>query len=87
KDGGTARVAAASAAIESVGGTLESMYFAFGDVDVYGVCDVPDDASATALSLLINSSGAISLSLVPLMTAADLDAAASKTPSYNPPGS
>ena len=86
-EGGSARVAAATAAVESVGGSLESMYFAFGDTDVYGVCDVPDDASATALSLLINASGAISLNLVPLMTAEDLDAAASKTPSYNPPGS
>ena len=33
--GGSARVAAASAAAESAGGSLESLYFAFGGVDVF----------------------------------------------------
>ncbi|MDH3707843.1 MAG: GYD domain-containing protein [Acidimicrobiia bacterium] len=85
-EGGSARRDAAKAAIESVGGTLGSMYYAFGDTDVYAICDIPDDASAAALSLLINASGAIELSLTPLLTVEDLDAAAQKTPAYQPPG-
>lgn len=85
-EGGTKRKEAASAAIESVGGSLDCMYFAFGDTDVYGICDFPDAASATATSLLINASGAVKLTLTPLMTAEDIDAAAAKTPSYRPPG-
>ena len=36
--GGSARKAAGQAAAESVGGTLESIYFAFGDTDVFGDC-------------------------------------------------
>ena len=83
--GGTARHAAAKAAVESVGGTLDSMYYAFGDSDVYGICDMPSDAAATALSLLINSSGAVSITLTPLMTPADVDAASALSPSYQPP--
>ena len=86
-EGGTSRRAAAQAALDSVGGSLECMYFAFGDTDIYAVCDIPDDASAAAISLLINSSGVIQLSLTPLLTVEDLDAAAQKTPSYSPPGS
>ncbi len=86
-EGGSKRRDAARAAVESVGGSLDCMYYAFGDTDVYGICDVPDAASATALSLLINSSGAVTLNLVPLMTAEDLDEAASKTPTYRAPGS
>ena len=86
-EGGTSRQDAARAALESVGGSLECMYFAFGDTDIYAICDAPDDASAVAVSLLINSSGAVQLSLTPLLSVEDLDAAAKKTPSYRPPGS
>ncbi len=85
-EGGTKRMENARAAIESVGGSIESMYFAFGDTDVFGICEFPDDASATALSLLINSSGRVSVRLTPLMTPEDVDAAVAKTPSYRPPG-
>jgi uncharacterized protein with GYD domain len=86
-EGGSRRRDAAKAAIESVGGTLDCMYFAFGDTDVYAICDVPDNASATALSLTINATGAVSLNMTPLMTAEDIDAAVAKKPSYRPPGS
>jgi len=86
KDGGTKRRAAAAAAVESVGGSLESMYFAFGDTDIFAVCDIPDVASAAAISLLIGSSGSVEVSLTPLLTVEDLDAAAAKSPSYRPPG-
>jgi len=85
-EGGSRRRDAAQAAVESVGGSLDCMYYAFGDTDVYAICDVPDGASATALSLLINSSGAVSLNLVPLMTPEDVDGAAAKTATYRAPG-
>jgi uncharacterized protein with GYD domain len=85
-EGGSSRRDAAKAAIESGGGTLDSMYFAFGDTDVYGICDFPDDASATSVSLMINASGAVTISLVPLMTAEDVDAAVAKTATYRAPG-
>ncbi|GAA2127031.1 MULTISPECIES: GYD domain-containing protein [Arthrobacter] len=86
REGGTKRRDAVVEALKSVGGTLECFYYAFGDTDVLGVFDIPDQASAAALSLMINSTGAVSLTLKPLMTLEDLDAAASKTPSYRPPG-
>lgn len=73
-------------ALNSVGGSLESFYYAFGETDVLGVFEIPDQASAAALSLMINSTGAVRLRLKPLMTPEDLDAAASKTPSYRAPG-
>lgn len=85
-EGGTKRRDAAQASLESVGATMESFYYAFGDTDVFGIADFPDEASATAWSLMVNSSGAVSVNLVPLMTAEDVDAAAAKTPSYRAPG-
>ena len=86
QEGGTRRLEAAKAAIESVGGSMESFYYAFGDIDVYGVCEFPDAASATSFSLMVNASGAVTVSLTPLITAEDLDAAAAKSPTYRPPG-
>ena len=86
QEGGSKRQTAATAAIESVGGSLDCLYYAFGDDDVVGICDFPDDASAAAVSLMINSTGAVSLKLTPLMTVEEIDAAAAKTPSYRPPG-
>jgi uncharacterized protein with GYD domain len=86
QEGGSKRRDAVIKALESVGGSLECFYYAFGDTDVLGVFDIPDQPSAAALSLMINSSGAVNLSLTPLMTPEDLDAAVSKTPDYRPPG-
>ncbi|HEY2332189.1 MAG TPA: GYD domain-containing protein [Acidimicrobiales bacterium] len=85
-EGGTKRRAAVQSSVESVGGSMECFYYAFGDTDVYGVVTFPDDASATAWSLMINATSSVSLNLVPLMTPEDLDAAVSKTPSYRAPG-
>ncbi|MFF5790499.1 GYD domain-containing protein [Paeniglutamicibacter sp. NPDC012692] len=86
RDGGTKRRDAVDAALKSVGGSLESFYYAFGETDVLGVFDIPDQASAVALSLLINSTGTVNLHLKPLMTPEDIDEAAQKTPSYRAPG-
>jgi uncharacterized protein with GYD domain len=86
-EGGSSRRAAATAAAESVGGSISEIYYAFGDVDLYGICDFPDAASAAACSLMINSSGAVTVNLTPLMTPEDLDAAAEMTPTYRAPGS
>jgi uncharacterized protein with GYD domain len=85
-EGGTKRRDAVQASLESVGGNLECFYYAFGDTDVFGIGEFPDTASATAWSLMINSTGAVSLRLVPLITPQELDAAASTTPSYRAPG-
>lgn len=85
-EGGSKRRDAAAAAVESVGGTLDCMYYAVGDTDVYAICDMPDTASATAVSLLINSSGGVTVNLTPLMTPEDVDAVVAKSPSYRAPG-
>ena len=85
-EGGSARVAAATALVESVGGTIESFYFAFGDPDVYVIVDVPDNVSAAAAALAVSAGGGATARTVALLTAADLDAATKMHPSYRPPG-
>ncbi|ABK02331.1 uncharacterized protein with GYD domain [Arthrobacter sp. PvP102] len=86
REGGTKRREALVQALDSVGGSLESFYYAFGDTDVLGVFEVPSSADAAALSLMINSTGSVNVRLKPLMTPEDIDDAAKKTPAYRAPG-
>jgi len=85
--GGTARQAAAQAAVESVGGTVESFYFAFGGTDLYGIVDMPDNVAAAAFALAIAAGGGVTCKTVVLLTTAEVDAAVAKQVSYRPPGS
>lgn len=86
REGGTKRRDALVEALKSVGGSLESFYYAFGETDVLGVFEVPEPSDAAALSLMINSTGSVNVRLKPLLTPEDLDHAAKKTPSYRAPG-
>ena len=55
--GGTARKAAAQAAAESVGGTLDVFYFVFGETDVVTIGDLPNNEAAAALALAVTAGG------------------------------
>jgi uncharacterized protein with GYD domain len=85
-EGGTARRDAVTKAVESVGGQLEAFYFAFGDRDVYVLADFPDNESAAAMALTVNSSGAVATRTVALITPEEVDAAAKRSVQYRPPG-
>ena len=84
--GGTARREAVSQSCASVGGKLESFYYAFGDVDAYVICDLPDDVTAAALSMAVSSSGLAATSTVKLLSPEDMDKATKVKVSYRPPG-
>lgn len=85
-EGGSARLAAATKLVEGLGGKVESFYYAFGDTDVYFIVDLPDAASAAAMTLAVNAGGGLTARTVILMTAAEVDAAAAKKATYRPPG-
>lgn len=86
KDGGSKRRQAADAAVRSTGGTLESLYFAFGDDDVYCIIDAPDNVSVAAASMAIGASGLVKANTVVLLTPEEIDQAVKKNPSYTGPG-
>jgi uncharacterized protein with GYD domain len=85
KEGGSSRRDAVKAAVESLGGNLEAMYFAFGEADVYVIGDLPDNESAAALSLAANLSEGLVARTVVLMTPEQFDAATRKDVSFRPP--
>jgi len=86
KDGGSGRRKAIEQALKSVGGSMEAFYFAFGEADAIVIADVPDNVSATALSLMVNASGLASVRTVVLITAEEMDQATKKTVKYRAPG-
>lgn len=85
-EGGSRRRDAVAQVAESVGGTLEGFYFAFGDRDAYVIIDLPDMESAAAVTLTVNASGAATVRTVVLLTPEEVDAAAQRSVDYRPPG-
>ncbi len=86
KEGGSARRTVVEKIVASMGGKLEAFYYAFGETDLYGIAEMPDNVSAAAFALTIAASGAVTLKTVVLMTPEEIDQAAKKSPSYRPPG-
>jgi len=50
KEGGSSRQAVVEKLVGSMGGSLESMYYAFGETDLYIIADMPDNESMAALA-------------------------------------
>lgn len=87
RSGGTARKQAVEKTINGMGGKLEAFYFAFGDADAYVVLSLPDNITAAALALNINSSVQVSVTSTLLLDPEDLDAAVKMSVDYRAPGS
>ena len=87
KEGGSGRAAAVEQLAQSLGGSVEAFYFAFGNSDAYVIIDLPDNASAAAVAAAVGASGALSsYETVVLLTPAEIDEAVKKAVSYRPPG-
>jgi uncharacterized protein with GYD domain len=86
KEGGNARKAAAEKTLQSVGGTMESFYYAFGDTDVYLVADLPDATAAASAALHVSAAGGATVETIVLLSPDEIDAAAHADVEYRPPG-
>ena len=86
KEGGSARARAVEALAKSVGGSVESMYWAFGADDFFCIADMPDANAAAALALTVGASGAVSVTTAELLSATDLDDVVGRRADYRAPG-
>jgi uncharacterized protein with GYD domain len=86
KDKASGREAAASEAVQSVGGKLESFYCALGASDVIIIVDLPDNVSAAALSVTASASGLIHSKTTALLTVEEVDNALAKKVNFKAPG-
>ena len=71
---------------ESWGGNMEAFYFAFGEADAFVIVELPDNATAAALSMAVNASGVVGLKTHVLLTPEEVDQAAKKSVKYRAPG-
>jgi uncharacterized protein with GYD domain len=86
KEGGTKRRATVEANVKAAGGTVEAFYFAFGEADAFVIVDLPDNASAAALSMAVNASGVVALKTHVLLTPQEVDQATKRSVQYRAPG-
>jgi uncharacterized protein with GYD domain len=83
------RVKLVSPAAEKLGGRFVSAYFAFGDYDIVGILELPDNVTAAAFSLAVTAGGAVkAYKTTPLMTIEEGIQAMQKGAEigYRPPG-
>ena len=86
EDGGTQRKLVVQKMLSGMGGKMESFYYAFGEHDAYIISELPDDISAAAIGLRVNSTGLVSISTTVLLSPEDIDAASKKSINYRAPG-
>jgi uncharacterized protein with GYD domain len=86
KEGGTGRRKAVEDAVKAMGGHLEAFYFAFGDSDVFGIADVPDNVTAATFSMGIAATGTVNTKTTVLLTPEEIDQAAKKVMKFRAAG-
>ena len=84
--GGSARRDSVTEMVTSLGGSVETFDFAFGEDDVFVVVDLPDNVTAAAIGLAVGASGLVALRTIVLLTPEEIDAAAQKHADYHGPG-
>ena len=87
KAGAASRLTAINDMCAGLGGSVDSFHFAFGDVDAYVVCDLPDDEAAAAAAFAVGASAATEVKTVKLLTVEEADGAIARSVAYRPPGS
>ena len=85
-EGGSGRSSAMAKMTEGLGGKVEAFYYAFGDVDLYAIADLPDNTSAAAIALAVSQGGGATVKTVVLIELAAIDKAGKQAVDYRPPG-
>ena len=86
REGGTPRKAVIERSVGGLGGTVECMYWAFGDTDVFVVADLPSNTSAAAFVGTVTAAGGATVTTTVLLTAEEIDAAVGTSVDYRAPG-
>ncbi|MER7457524.1 GYD domain-containing protein [Micromonospora sp. NPDC126480] len=86
REGGTARAEIVRALVENSGGRVETLYYAFGEYDLYVIGELPDYVTAAALGIAVRAAGGVEASVVPLIAPEEIDAATQMPVTYQPPG-
>ncbi|MEW2044648.1 GYD domain-containing protein [Streptomyces sp. NPDC005476] len=85
-EGASGRREAVERVVAGLGGTVEAMYFAFGEDDLVCILDLPDPVSMAAASLTVKASGALRTRATPLLTLDEVDEATRRQVPFRAPG-
>jgi uncharacterized protein with GYD domain len=86
KEGAVGRRATIEKMAADMGGSITSFDYAFGDIDVYVISEMPDQVTAAAVATAVAASGAASIETVVLLSAEEVDQAIAKNAPYRAPG-
>ncbi len=85
-EGGTSRKAAIEKLAASLGGKVTAIYYALGEIDIYGIVQMPDAGTVAAFSLAARSTGLVNTKTTALLNPEEIDEASKKMPDYRGPG-
>jgi uncharacterized protein with GYD domain len=86
QEGASSRTDVVRELIESLGGRMESCYWAFGADDIYIIAELPDNAAAVAAATTVGAAGTGSISTTVLLTATEIDESRGRLGAYRAPG-
>ncbi|MDQ1019833.1 GYD domain-containing protein [Streptomyces afghaniensis] len=86
KEGGSRRRDVVGRMVEGLGGRVETMYWAFGDDDVYVTAELPGNTSAAAMGMVVSAAGGVRTSTVVLLAPEEVDEAVRQQVDYRAPG-
>jgi len=86
RDTASGRRDAVAKLAQSVGGRLETFYYAMGDRDCIAILELPDATAAAAVSLTGSSSGLVTVKTTALLSVEEIDNALAKKLPFRGPG-
>lgn len=70
----------------SLGGSLTSLFWTFGEEDFMAIGELPDNAAAAAGAMSVAAAGHSSITTTVLLTEAEVDEARGRTSTFRAPG-
>jgi len=86
KEGAASRLDVVRKLAQSLGGSVEAAYWAFGEEDFIAIIELPDTAAAVAAASTVAASGVGSITTTVLLSAAEVDEARGRSAVYRAPG-
>lgn len=86
REGGVARRKYIDEVLQSLGGKLIGFYYAYGDIDLFVLAELPGNTAATAFSMHVRESGTVAPKTIVLLRPEEFDEARSLKVDFRPPG-
>lgn len=86
KDGAAKRRKVVKDLVEGLGGKLELFDYALGETDAFIVAELPDNATAAGVSMVVCAAGGATIKTTVLLSPEEMDRAVTKGVNYTPPG-